>query len=164
LVSPYFIVTFPGAAGRWYEVGDFYAREKTSQMFRDCLHENYSSSNMTKKKKRQEERMVMDQMKRSRVARSGDNPLVNMTDISSKTIAAMSASMSLFAGNLPGLSGSAASAFPFFGVDPTTAVTAAALNASKQRVAFTAALAAKAGLAAGVYNPTGTMSPPRQVR
>jgi hypothetical protein len=137
-------------------------------MFRDCLHENYSSSNMTKKKKRQEERMVMDQMKRSRGARSNDshNPLVDITDISSKTIAAMSASMSLLAGSMPGLSGSAASAaFPFFGVDPTTAVTAAALNASKQRVAFTAALAAKAGLAAGVYNPAGgSMSPPHQVR
>jgi hypothetical protein len=136
-------------------------------MFRDCLHENYSSSNMTKKKKRQEERMVMDQMKRSRVGRSNDsnNPLVDITDISSKTIAAMSASMSLLAGSMPGLSGSAASAFPFFGVDPTTAVTAAALNASKQRVAFTAALAAKAGLAAGVYNPAGgSMSPPHQVR
>lgn len=134
-------------------------------MFRDCLHENYSSSNMTKKKKRQEERMVMDQMKRSKVSRAGDNPLVDMTDISSKTIAAMSASMSLLAGNLPGLSGSASSAaaaaaFPYFGVDPTTAVTAAALNASKQRVAFTAALAAKAGLAAGVYNPAGSMSSP----
>lgn len=38
--------------GRWYEVGDFNAHEKTSQMFRDVLHENYLSSNKSKKKRR----------------------------------------------------------------------------------------------------------------
>jgi hypothetical protein len=37
---------------RWYEVGDFNAHEKTSQMFRDVLHENYLSSNKSKKKRR----------------------------------------------------------------------------------------------------------------
>lgn len=42
-------------SGRWYEVGDFLAREKTSQAFRDALHENYRSSNKSKKKRRQEE-------------------------------------------------------------------------------------------------------------
>lgn len=42
-------------SGRWYEVGDFLAREKTSQAFRDCLHESYKSSNVAKKKRRQEE-------------------------------------------------------------------------------------------------------------
>jgi hypothetical protein len=41
--------------GRWYEVGDFLAREKTSQAFRDALHEHYKSSNVSKKKRRQEE-------------------------------------------------------------------------------------------------------------
>ena len=41
--------------GRWHEVGDFLAREKTSQVFRDALHENYKSSNVSKKKRRQEE-------------------------------------------------------------------------------------------------------------
>jgi hypothetical protein len=41
--------------GRWYEVGDFLAREKTSQAFRDALHERYKSSNVAKKKRRQEE-------------------------------------------------------------------------------------------------------------
>ena len=37
---------------RWYEVGDFNAHEKTSQMFRDVLHESYLSSNKSKKKRR----------------------------------------------------------------------------------------------------------------
>ena len=40
---------------RWYEVGDFLAREKTSQAFRDVLHDKYKSSNTAKKKRRQEE-------------------------------------------------------------------------------------------------------------
>jgi hypothetical protein len=42
-------------SGRWFEVGDFLAREKTSQAFRDALHERYKSSNVAKKKRRQEE-------------------------------------------------------------------------------------------------------------
>lgn len=42
-------------SGRWYEVGDFLAREKTSQAFRDCLHDSYKSSNVAKKKRRKEE-------------------------------------------------------------------------------------------------------------
>jgi hypothetical protein len=41
--------------GRWHEVGDFLAREKTSQSFRDALHDRYKSSNISKKKRRQEE-------------------------------------------------------------------------------------------------------------
>ena len=41
--------------GAWHEVGDFLAREKTSQAFRDALHERYKSSNISKKKRRQEE-------------------------------------------------------------------------------------------------------------
>lgn len=41
--------------GVWHEVGDFLAREKTSQSFRDALHERYKSSNLSKKKRRQEE-------------------------------------------------------------------------------------------------------------
>jgi hypothetical protein len=40
---------------RWFEVGDFLAKEKTSQAFRDALHERYKSSNVSKKKRRQEE-------------------------------------------------------------------------------------------------------------
>lgn len=43
------------AAGVWHEVGDFLAREKTSQAFRDALHDRYKSSNVSKKKRRQEE-------------------------------------------------------------------------------------------------------------
>lgn len=42
-------------SGRWYEVGDFLAREKTSQTFRDALHESYKSSSVAKKKRRQQE-------------------------------------------------------------------------------------------------------------
>jgi hypothetical protein len=41
--------------GRWFEVGDFLAREKTSQAFRDALHDRYKSSNLAKKQRRQEE-------------------------------------------------------------------------------------------------------------
>jgi hypothetical protein len=40
---------------QWYEVGDFLAREKTSQCFRDALHERYRSSTKSKKKRRQNE-------------------------------------------------------------------------------------------------------------
>jgi len=40
---------------RWYEVGDFLAREKTSQCFRDALHERYRSSTKSKKQRRQVE-------------------------------------------------------------------------------------------------------------
>jgi hypothetical protein len=38
--------------GRWHEVGDFLAREKTSQAFRDALHDQYKSSNTAKKMRR----------------------------------------------------------------------------------------------------------------
>ncbi|GKY93342.1 hypothetical protein MPSEU_000301800 [Mayamaea pseudoterrestris] len=38
--------------GRWYEVGDFLAREKTSQTFRDALFDHYRSSNTAKKLRR----------------------------------------------------------------------------------------------------------------
>lgn len=51
-------------SGRWYEVGDFLAREKTSQAFRDALHDQYKSSNTAKKKRRQAEqadRSIQDQ-------------------------------------------------------------------------------------------------------
>lgn len=41
--------------GNWHEVGDFLAREKTSQSFRDALHDRYKSSNISKKKRRQDE-------------------------------------------------------------------------------------------------------------
>lgn len=44
------------SSGRWHEVGDFLAREKTSQAFRDALHDLYKSSNTSKKKRRHAER------------------------------------------------------------------------------------------------------------
>jgi hypothetical protein len=40
--------------GRWHEVGDFLAREKTSQYFRDALHEHYSSGSQAKYNRRKE--------------------------------------------------------------------------------------------------------------
>lgn len=41
--------------GQHFEVGDFLAKEKTAQAFRDALHEYYSSSNPSKRKRRVEE-------------------------------------------------------------------------------------------------------------
>jgi hypothetical protein len=37
---------------RWYDVGDFLAKEKTSQYFRDALHDQYRSSGPSKYKRR----------------------------------------------------------------------------------------------------------------
>jgi hypothetical protein len=39
-------------SGRWYAISDFLAKEKTSQAFRDCLFEQYKSSNTAKKLRR----------------------------------------------------------------------------------------------------------------
>ena len=39
--------------GRWYDVGEFLAREKVSQAFRDSLQEKYKSSTASKKKRRE---------------------------------------------------------------------------------------------------------------
>ncbi|GKY90379.1 hypothetical protein MPSEU_000011900 [Mayamaea pseudoterrestris] len=39
-------------SGRWYEIGDFLARERTSQAFRDALYERYKSSNTSKRLRR----------------------------------------------------------------------------------------------------------------
>jgi len=41
------------ATGQFYEVGDLAAREKTSQTFRDALHEHYASSNKSKRRRKQ---------------------------------------------------------------------------------------------------------------
>ena len=61
--------------GRWYEVGDFLAREKTSQAFRDVLHDKYKSSNTSKKKRRQEEQA--EKLFRGQSNRSLDSPSVH---------------------------------------------------------------------------------------
>jgi hypothetical protein len=45
--------------GRWFEVGDFLAKEKTSQYFRDALHERYRSSGQSKYKRRKIEAIIM---------------------------------------------------------------------------------------------------------
>lgn len=39
--------------GRWYDVGEFLAREKVSQAFRDALQDKYKSSTASKKKRRE---------------------------------------------------------------------------------------------------------------
>jgi len=51
--SPYggFIKKDP-ETGLWFQVGEFLAREKTSQAFRDALHDSYKSSNSSRKKRR----------------------------------------------------------------------------------------------------------------
>ena len=41
--------------GQHFEVGDFLAKEKTAQAFRDALHQFYSSANPSKRKRRVEE-------------------------------------------------------------------------------------------------------------
>ena len=46
-------VKYERKSNKWYEVGDHVAREKVSQAFRDMLHDRYESSKITKKKKRQ---------------------------------------------------------------------------------------------------------------
>ena len=43
---------------RWYEVGDFLAKEKTAQQFRDALHEHYSSSNPSKRVRNRKKRQL----------------------------------------------------------------------------------------------------------
>jgi hypothetical protein len=40
---------------RWYEAGDFLAREKISQTFRDLLHDRYKSSSRSKKRRREQD-------------------------------------------------------------------------------------------------------------
>jgi hypothetical protein len=57
------------ATRRWFEVGDFLAREKTSQTFRDALHEHYKSSSVAKKKRRQKEQAkVSEKLQRGGLA------------------------------------------------------------------------------------------------
>ena len=58
------------SSGRWYEVGDFLAREKTSQAFRDALHDQYKSSNTAKKKRRQAEQAEKLEQERQNSSRS----------------------------------------------------------------------------------------------
>jgi hypothetical protein len=48
-------VKFNTRQKRWYEVGDYLAKEKTSQAFRDALSEHYKSSSTAKRMRRQQE-------------------------------------------------------------------------------------------------------------
>jgi hypothetical protein len=42
--------------GTWFEIGDYYAREKVSGMFRDMLHTQYRSSTKAKTTRRRDQR------------------------------------------------------------------------------------------------------------
>ena len=70
-------------SGKWFEVGDFLAREKTSQAFRDALHERYKSSNVSKKKKRQQE-LAKAADKAQRIARSEQEISSRLESLSSE--------------------------------------------------------------------------------
>lgn len=65
------------STGLWYEVGGFLAREKTSQAFRDALHENYRSSNSFKKQQRRKQHK----------SKSGDRNAVELFKSSNPTVA-----------------------------------------------------------------------------
>jgi hypothetical protein len=57
---------------RWYDVGDFMAKEKTSQYFRDALHDQYRSSGPSKYKRRKIEAMKEGMSVRQVVLANGD--------------------------------------------------------------------------------------------
>lgn len=46
-------VRYDRKSGRWCKVGYFFARQRTSQAFRDALHETYKSSKVNKRKNKQ---------------------------------------------------------------------------------------------------------------
>lgn len=57
------------SSGLWYDVGDFWAREKTSQLFRDALHERYTSSAHAKYRRRKR----MQQYQKQKETSSGSS-------------------------------------------------------------------------------------------
>jgi hypothetical protein len=89
-------------SGRWFEVGDFLAKEKTSQSFRDALHERYKSSNVSKKKRRQEEQTRATERFRGITRAHSDGPGIQWLSLSTdRSLAAASTSQvlrSLFIG------------------------------------------------------------------
>jgi hypothetical protein len=74
-------------SGQWYEVGDFLAREKTSQAFRDALHERYKSSNISKKKRRQQDQANASD-KAQRIARTEQEVSMRLERISNQLLGA----------------------------------------------------------------------------
>jgi hypothetical protein len=84
-------------SGRWYEVGDFLAREKTSQAFRDALHDHYKSSNVAKKKRRQEEQ-AQSTNKMQRYARSEFEISSRMAQLSGERMSRKSTTVLVSAG------------------------------------------------------------------
>ena len=83
------------ANGVWFEVGDFLAREKTSQAFRDALHDRYKSSNLSKKKRRQEEQAKSHQQSYSRTVRSEYDISSRLERLSNEVIGARKWSMGI---------------------------------------------------------------------
>ena len=76
---------------RWFEVGDFLAKEKTSQAFRDALHERYKSSNVSKKKRRQEEQTRAGDRFRGITRAHSDGPGIEWLSLSSRGDASLAA-------------------------------------------------------------------------
>jgi len=76
-------------SGRWYEIGDFQAREKASQFFRDALHEHYKSSKLAKKnrnKKRRQEKEVEEACNRLKeVEAYSIHPFTQLENLSSES-------------------------------------------------------------------------------
>jgi len=65
-------------AGLWFDVGDLMAREKVSQAFRDALHQNYKSSNESKKRRRLEKSASLNSLahtKKSKLRRYEEGSL-----------------------------------------------------------------------------------------
>jgi hypothetical protein len=67
-------------SGRYFEVSDFLAREKTSQAFRDALHDQYKSSN---EKKKEYQRLLKEKRKITRSA--AENIVVPVVSSDSST-------------------------------------------------------------------------------
>lgn len=81
---------------RWFEVGDFLAKEKTSQAFRDALHERYKSSNVSKKKRRQEEQTRATDRFRGITRSHSDGPGIEWLSLSSRGDMSLTSGSKLF--------------------------------------------------------------------
>jgi len=66
-------VKYDVEAERWFDVGDFLARERVSQAFRDALHNSYRSSNEYKKKRKREQNFKASLSRKFLRADTSDN-------------------------------------------------------------------------------------------
>ena len=73
--------------GQWYEVGDFLAREKVSQAFRDALSDKYKSSNAYKKMRREVEQT--GQLFETFLEKSGSSPESSPSSLQKPTCGAV---------------------------------------------------------------------------